>query len=148
MDSIYADYFTYDNQPIELVKEFVYLGVKLTQTLAPDAHLEHALRRAKNSAFALNSKVDLRKISYSSARKLYDAVVLPSGKYGIEVFHNYAKLDQFFVRIEGVFWKLWCGLDRRTSTLPLLTAVHTSEELMRSYPKNRRQIALNLLRNQ
>ena len=75
MVSSFADLFQYRSQNIEVVKEFIYLGVKLSQTLSPEAHMNHALFRAKNSDFALNSRVDLRETSYPSARKLCDAVV-------------------------------------------------------------------------
>ena len=138
-----ADRAVYRDQIIDFVPEFIYLGIVLSTRLSFAAHIQHLKTNARKSVFSLISKVNLCKISFTSALRLLQSVIFPSGTYGAVIFSenpDYNQvLTQHLTSVAGFFWKKWCGISYRWPSEPLLQQLYYDDFLkVRSCnPKNR-----------
>ena len=78
-----GDEFMYSDAPIEIVNEFVYLGITLQTKLGFTKHVERVKRKAI-TATALLTK-HLSKLSLSSVLKLFKVKIKPIATYGIRL---------------------------------------------------------------
>ena len=92
-------HFYYQNQLIEIVQEYTYLGIKLTPngnfTMAQKSLCEKALR----AIFKIRKYTNISKLPHRLVFKIFDATVLPILTYGGEVWGvskhtNFKKWDQ------------------------------------------------------
>ena len=139
----------YQNEKIEYVNYFEYLGILLSTQLSFNVHLKHMRQKSANAANSLFSKIEVTKISYRSAQKLMKSVIYPSAKYGCELFRPYTTFykDIFTKHVEhtaGYFWKRWCGISYRWSSNQLLSHLLSNDHLNinNCHPLQRRPIAL------
>ena len=120
------DRIIYKNQEIEMVKSFEYLGIILTAKLSPTAHLEHLKKKAKMASCALQCKTPLNKVSFYAANRLFEAIVLSAGSYGIQVYADVLSnlsLQDFHTKIAGIFYKQWLGISPYSSSSKILSHI-------------------------
>ena len=80
------DDLIYKNMVIEIVPEFWYLVITFSTKLSPSAHLDKLLKKARTHTGTLCQKLNPQKISFQSATRLLNDVVVPSGTYGLNIF--------------------------------------------------------------
>ena len=116
------DVLHYNNENLEFVPQFEYLGIVLSNKLAPRAHLDKLLSKSKAAIGSLNKKLDMQRISYTSAVRLLNSVVLPTATYGVNVFGilQSPMLENHLKQVTGIFFKRWLGLNKYTSTTRVL----------------------------
>ena len=120
----------YDGVPLECVKKFEYLGITLSPKFSPSAHCQTLYKKSVMATMALQRKVDIRKVNFKSALKLYLAVIVPAADYGLKFFN----LDEeshynHFRRVAAFYWKKWCGLPNRTSSDKILNRIFLDDHL-------------------
>ena len=79
---------SYGKESIELVDEFVYLGVKFQTNLKRTKHLKHLVTTAVIATFSLNTKLDLNEIPLISATRLLSTVIIPAATYGRHILKD------------------------------------------------------------
>ena len=114
-------HFYYQNQLIEIVQEYTYLGIKLTPngnfTMAQQSLCEKALR----AIFKIRKYTNISKLPHCLVFKIFDATVLPILTYGGEVWGvskhtNFKKWDQSPAeKIHLKFCKHYLELNRKAS---------------------------------
>ena len=108
-------HFYYQNQLIEIVQEYTYLGIKLT----PNGKFTMAQKRLCEKSFA--SHFHISKLPHRLVFKIFDATVLPILTYGGEVWGvskhaNFKKWDQSHAeKIHLKFCKHYLELNRKAS---------------------------------
>ena len=128
------DYFriTYAGEEIEYVDNFKHLGVQINYFLSDKVHTDYLYHKGLNSIGALASKVDINKINYDSANRLFQSITLQSATYALHTCQP-CKAQQHkqtnLRKLEGFFWKRWAGVSKFTSTTKLLTHLHKDDFL-------------------
>ena len=78
--------FNYQNQLVEIVQEYTYLGIKLTPTgnftIAQKSLCDKALR----AMFKIQKYTSISKLPYRLAFRIFDSVILPILTYGGEIW--------------------------------------------------------------
>ena len=103
-------------EPIELVNEFVYLGVKFQTNLKPTKHLKHLVTKAVIATNSLNTKLDMNKNSLISASRLFNTVIIPAATYGHHSFKDLISAEvcnNHKRQIYRIFFKRWAAIPRR-----------------------------------
>ena len=87
------DYFRlkYKKCDLEYVNIFKHLGIQLSYFLSDIPHFEYCKQKAINAIGALQTKVDLKKISLDTATKLFEAIIYHVAMYGIETSEQTAQ---------------------------------------------------------
>ena len=101
------DDIMYDSERLSYVSSFCYLGIVLTNRLTANLHLKRLSNKAKSSITSLQSKVSFDKISFFSAQRLLNSVVIPAASYGLELFNEILTsftIDQHLTKITGLFF--------------------------------------------
>eukprot|EP00808_Paulinella_micropora_P018271 g45059.t1 len=80
-----AEGYYYGSKAIEVVKQYKYLGLMLTDTLSWDAHHERALAKARKGHVALARLFARREIPFAAKRAMWTTTTLSSLEYGAEV---------------------------------------------------------------
>ena len=138
--------FLFRNEPLTLVKSFIYLGVKLTPKLSCRAHLDRNLTCSKSHVAVLFSNNMLAKLNLAHALRLYHAIMLPKLLYGVSVFSNeldQSVFDAYLKKAAGFFFKLWAGLSQYYPTTRFLSNLFDNDylEIARAFGHKRRRIA-------
>eukprot|EP00808_Paulinella_micropora_P003301 g68234.t1 len=79
-----AEGYYYGSKAIEVVKQYKYLGLMLTNTLSWDAHHERALAKARKGHVALARLFARREIPFAAKRAMWTTTTLSSLEYGAE----------------------------------------------------------------
>eukprot|EP00808_Paulinella_micropora_P026104 g50525.t1 len=79
-----AEGYYYGSKAIEVVKQYKYLGLMLTDTLSWDAHHERALAKARKGHVALARLFARREIPFAAKRAMWTTITLSSLEYGAE----------------------------------------------------------------
>eukprot|EP00808_Paulinella_micropora_P004305 g27005.t1 len=79
-----AEGYYYGSKAIEVVKQYKYLGLMLTDTLSWDAHHERALAKARKGHVALARLFARREIPFAAKRAMWTTTTLSSLEYGAE----------------------------------------------------------------
>eukprot|EP00808_Paulinella_micropora_P020330 g48067.t1 len=79
-----AEGYYYGSKAIEVVKQYKYLGLTLTDTLSWDAHHERALAKARKGHVALARLFARREIPFAAKRAMWTTTTLSSLEYGAE----------------------------------------------------------------
>jgi hypothetical protein len=94
--------FLFNNQPLDMVSEFKYLGCFFDSNLSFKFHVEAAVRRAEKASFSFFADIkNLRNMKISMKLSLYKTLVLPVLLYNVEVWgplltkSNLCKLERF-----------------------------------------------------
>jgi len=111
--NVYPDFYI-DNETIETVDKFVYLGIKFTYT----GNMQNAVRALNEQALrAYNNLLNVfDKVSFiiSTKLSLFDSMIVPILTYGCEVWgvYNYKEVDKLHIR----FCKYLLGVKKQTPT--------------------------------
>eukprot|EP00808_Paulinella_micropora_P019510 g32959.t1 len=79
-----AEGYYYGFKAIEVVKQYKYLGLTLTDTLSWDAHYERALAKARKGHVALARLFARREIPFAAKRAMWTTTTLSSLEYRAE----------------------------------------------------------------
>ncbi len=98
-------HFTFNNEPLQVVKHYKYLGLLITSSGSFIKSVENLLQRAMKAMFKIRNIIYQSDIKTKSMLHLFDTLVRPIAPYGCEVwgayttkaglFLNDAKLDGF-----------------------------------------------------
>ena len=138
--------FYISKREIEFTNTFCYLGLIFSSTLSPSHHLKHLMNKAYQSVASIKQKLNLQKISFNSAQRLFNSINFPASTYGLETYVDELfkiEIKQHYRKIEAVFWNSWCGVSKYTSTTTLLNKLmfHDIHGIKDCPPKHRRVIA-------
>ena len=109
-----ADYsapiITIDNNPLNVVDKFTYLGSTLSQNAMIDDDVSTRIGKASASFGRLTKRLwNERGVRLATNISVYCAVVLPTLLYGCEAWTPYRRLDQFHMRslrrIANIKWQ-------------------------------------------
>ena len=117
------DELTFNNQKIQFINEFKYLGITINRKGSFTPTLDDLSNKATNAIYSLNSKINIKLLSPSIILKLFDFLICPILLYGSEVWEPY--LNQNFEKwdsnsIEKVhlhFMKRLLGVNRSTTNV-------------------------------
>ena len=89
--------FTFAGEKIEVVREYVYLGVTMTYNNKFTSAIERQLTLGRKAYFSLLSKIQKFKLPLDIQYKLFDQLVVPIITYGCEVWGhvNLDKIEMF-----------------------------------------------------
>ena len=79
----------FNNQKIEFVKEFKYLGVTINRRGNFTPTLDDLSNKATNAIYSLNRKINIKFLSPSTILRLFDNLISPILLYGSEVWEPY-----------------------------------------------------------
>ena len=138
--------FYISKREVEFTNTFCYLGVTFSSTFSLSHHLKHLTKKAYQSVASINQKLNLQKVNFNSAQQLFNSIVFLFSTYGLETYVDELfeiEIKQLYRKIEAVFWKIWCGVSKYTSTRTLLNKLmfHVIHGLKDCPPKHRRIIA-------
>ena len=85
--------FTLNNNKLETVQEFTYLGVKLSATGNFSAHQTQSREKALYAFYNVTRSVDFKKLKPKQANLIFDTLISPILTYGSEVLGVYLKQD-------------------------------------------------------
>lgn len=113
----------FNNQKIEFVKEFKYLGVTINRRGNFTPTLDDLSNKATNAIYSLNRKINIKFLSPSTILRLFDNLISPILLYGSEVWEPY--INQTFEKwdsnsIEKVhlhYMKRLLGVNRSTTNV-------------------------------
>lgn len=83
--------FFLNNQILEIVQEFTYLGVKISSSGNFQNHKTLTKEKALHALFKLTKTVDFKRLKPKQALKLFDTLICPILTYGCEVWGAYLK---------------------------------------------------------
>ena len=87
--------FTLNNQPIENVSEYKYLGMMINKkncSFFPT--IKYLRTKATRALYSLNSKLNIYRTPIRTALRIFDAIIRPILLYASEVFEPYSAFDQ------------------------------------------------------
>ena len=115
--------FKINNQIIDNVKEYKYLGIVINKKGSFTAALDDLSCKAKRAIYAMNSKINIRFLSVKTLLRLFDSLICPILLYGSEVWEPFLNQDEDkwdtnpIERVHMQFIKRILGLNRSTSTV-------------------------------
>ena len=86
--------FTLNNQPIENVSEYKYLGMIINKkncSFTPT--IKYLRTKATRALYSLNSKLNIYRTPVKTALKIFDSLIRPILLYASEVFEPYSTFD-------------------------------------------------------
>lgn len=115
--------FKLNDNTLEIVNEFTYLGVKMSSTGNFTNHLNLSREKSLHALFKLTKSVDFKMLKPFQANKLFDSLIRPILTYGCEVWGNYQKHD--FTKWDKCptekvhlrFCKYYLGVSRKASNI-------------------------------
>ena len=111
------DDLIYKNMEIEFVSEFYHLSITFSTKLSPSAHLDKLVQKARPSTGTLCQKLNPKKISFQSATRLLNGMVVPSGTHGLDIYEmNEIRRLEYLQKLENKFWKVWYGVSQHHSS--------------------------------
>ena len=88
--------FHIDNEPVEIVQNYTYLGTVISSTGNFSLALDKLKEKALHALFSLRKHTNLSKLHELStflASKIFDAMISPILTYNSEVWGAYSKSD-------------------------------------------------------
>ena len=113
--------FSINNQSIEVVQEYTYLGVKITTS--GNFHLcqKTLAEKVLNALYKIYKHIDFFQLSLRSANKIFETAIVPILTYGAEIWGMFSKLDfekwdkTQSEKVHLRYCKLFLGLNRKAS---------------------------------
>ena len=107
----------YDNERLEVVDTFIYLGVNLSSNASLYKAQKHLSEQASRALYSLNSLFESTHLGIQDKLKLFDALVSPIMNYGSEVwgFHNSQDIERVHLR----FLKKLLNVRQQTSNMTI-----------------------------
>lgn len=115
--------FTLDNDKLDVVQEFTYLGVKLSSTGNFSANQKQLKEKAVHAFFNLTRRIGFKKLKPKQANKLFDVLISPILTYGSEVWgaylkQNFEKWDKSPIeKVHLIFCKYYLGVNRKATNI-------------------------------
>lgn len=81
--------FLLNGKILDKVKEFTYLGVKITSTGKFGCHLIQTREKALHAFYKITKLIELKKLKPLQAIRLFDSSIAPILTYGSEVWSLY-----------------------------------------------------------
>ena len=135
------DKLIYNNQEVEFVSQFKYLGIMFQTKGDNSEHLEMLKRKGISACARIANQMPLNKMSLLSLERLFRAVVIPPCTYGLSAISNQLCEDnyEFPDVVQGRLVKLWFRVSKFASTSSLLHAVEweKASDLVRTSPETR-----------
>lgn len=109
--------FTFQNQPLETVNQFTYLGIVFTTRLSSSKHVLHIISKCQAKIGLLYSQLPLQKIPISVCVDVFNTYILPVMSYGLACWFpnitntSCSKLNAVFTK----YLKLCLGLPYNTN---------------------------------
>ena len=89
-----CDYvFHIGNEMIDIVKDYTYLGTRISSSGNFTLSLEHLRQKALHALFSLRRHTDFSKLKPSLANKIFDTMISPILTYNSEVWGAFVKSD-------------------------------------------------------
>ena len=85
--------FHIDNEPVEVVQNYTYLGTLISSTGNFSLALDKLKEKALHALFSLRKHTNFSKLPPDLANKIFDAMISPILTYNSEVWGAYAKSD-------------------------------------------------------
>ena len=85
--------FCINNNPLEIVQEYTYLGIKVTASGNFYLCQKTLVEKALNTVFKIRRQINFCQLSLRSANKIFDTAIQPILTYSSEVWGLYAKLN-------------------------------------------------------
>ena len=85
--------FHIDNEPVEIVQNYTYLGTVISSTGNFSLALDKLKEKALHALFSLRKHTNLSKLSPFLASKIFEAMISPILTYNSEVWGAYTKSD-------------------------------------------------------
>ena len=82
------DKLIYNNQEVDFVSKFKYLGVMFQTKGGNSEHLEMLKRKGISACARIENKMRINKMSLLSLERLFRSVVIPSCTYGLSAISN------------------------------------------------------------
>ena len=121
--------FTINNEKIEIVKEFKYLGMILTTQLSFTKHLAMINVKSKTKVAMIFNKLKSLDLTKDLYIRIFDCYVLPSYLYGLEIWNNKVSLCTTLT-MNAVFTKYL----KRYLGLPFMTNNSIVYQLTETHP--------------
>ena len=113
--------FSSNNQSIEVVQEYTYLGVKITTSGNFHLYQKTLAEKGLNALYKIYKHIDFFQLSLRSANKIFDTAIVPILTYGAEIWGMFSKLDfekwdkRQSEKVHLRYCKLFLGLNRKAS---------------------------------
>jgi len=137
-DKIKQTRFTLNGNFLDKVKEFTYLGVKISSTGNFASHQIKTKEKALHAFYKITNKIDFRRLKPKLACKLFDSLIRPILTYSCEIWgvyqkHDFEKWDKNPIeKVQLRFCKYFLGVSNKASNIatraelgrfPLLTFI-------------------------
>jgi len=127
--------FSLDNQPLEVVNEFVYLGFTFTTQLSFTKHVEKIIAKANSRCGVLASKLPLKDLPIDLVLRIFNCYVVPLYRCGLQLWLGScsssalesinSSFTKFLKRYLGVPYYCNNAITHFiTQTIPLTTQLH------------------------
>ena len=90
--------FYIDNQIIDVVQEYTYLGTRISSSGSFTVTLDHLKEKALHALFSLRRHTDFSKLKPSLACKIFDMMISPILTY------NYSEIWSVYTKSEFKAW--------------------------------------------
>ena len=104
--------FNLNDEKLEVVNNYKYLGIWMTSTINFSEHIKEITTKARSKVGYLWSMLNIGRLEFKTALKIFKCYVEPILTYGFEVWwhhlnvHNKSKINAVFLK----FLKLWLGI--------------------------------------
>ena len=138
------DKLIYNNQEVDFVSKFKYLGVMFQTKGGNSEHLEMLKRKGISACARIANQMPLNKMSLLSLERLFRAVVIPSCTCGLSAISNQLCEENynFLDVVQGRLVKLWFGVSKFASTSSLVNAVEWEKASVLVRTSHERRTAL------
>ena len=89
----YCNVFHIDNEMIDIVQDYTYLGIRISSPGNFTLSLEHLRQKALHALFSLRRHTDFSKLKPSLANKIFDTMISPILTNNSEVWGAFGKSD-------------------------------------------------------
>ena len=129
------DILTLDNQPLELVTTYKYLGVLISSDLSWSTHIQEITTKAKQIIGMLYRNISKFTTDRYTMLKLYKSLICPHLEYAAEVCSPHTVKNVQMIEKVQIFALRMCAQDYRLSYEELLEhlAYHLLKILCRFY---------------
>ena len=91
--------FLVDNQIIDVLREYTYLGTRMSSSGNVSVLCEHLKEKALHALLSLRGHTNLSKLKAALVRKVFDTMISPILTYNSEIWGVYTKPD--FETLDG-----------------------------------------------
>ena len=115
--------FLINNEVLEVVPEFTYLGVKISSSGNFQKHKDMTKGKAIHALFKVTKTVDFKRLKPQKANQLFDTLISPILTYGSEIWgvylnQNFSKWDKEPTeKVHLKFCKYYLGVNSKASNL-------------------------------